>query len=168
MEFLSEFSKQLVKFSNIATPFEKFANSFDKFSNSMKSFAINFSKLSPNSIKMYTEFTNAMTNFSKLDINKVSNNVDMLSKMFNGNDTEKSKVTNVVESKKARSMIEKMNNQSTAKVPVATTKTEKDNRINILLEAISEMSMQIVSLQNILRTQTIDVNVTRLPAETKF
>jgi hypothetical protein len=168
MEFLSEFSKQLVKFSNIATPFEKFANSFDKFSNSMKSFAINFSKLSPNSIKMYTEFTNAMTSFSKLDINKVSNNVDMLSKMFNGNDTEKSKVTNVVESKKAQSMIEKMNNQSTAKVPVATTKTEKDNRINILLEAISEMSMQIVSLQNILRTQTIDVNVTRLPAETKF
>lgn len=148
-------TKQLIILSRHATRFERFVGAFERFSDSMGTFGKNFNLMTPDGIKAYMVWTNALVKASEIaDKNNLGGALlDTAQTVIDtgykvgealfGSDEKESKLTD--ETKK--SIIDK------------TNEATKDEAMDKMVEAIAGLKSEIAGLKSAM-TGTMDVNVT--------
>ena len=148
-------AKTLVILSKHANRFEKFVTAFERFSVAMGTFGKNFNLMTPDGIKAYMVWTNALVKASEIaDKNNLGGALlDTAQTVIDtgfkvgealfGSDEKESKLTD--ETKK--SIIDKTNDAT------------KDEAMDKMVEAIAGLKSEIAGLKSAM-TGTMDVNVT--------
>ncbi len=143
----STFTDNILKLANVADPFEKFAKSFDLMSKSMGDFTTNFMKMSPASIKSYTEFTGSLTEFVKLKPAEFKARMDLVNEAMNVD-------KGINQSQQQSLNTQQSNNQNNVAQTKNTEFVQQDNKIIERLESLERIMNRVAATL----TSGIEVN----------
>lgn len=149
----NRFTNDIIRLARIATPFEKFAASFGLMAKGMDDFTKSFMKLSPTSIKTYTDFTSGLIKFSTMNTSAFKAKMDLVAKTF-GIDAD------------GKTVADKASEGSAGQVITRTGQSDKENKDQAKnVKGLSQDTIKIIEKLNSLEmainaiTRTIDDGV---------
>jgi len=151
-----EFVKSIKSLAAIEKPFTKFISAFDKMAISMGTFSENFSKMTPDAIGLYKDWTKSMIAFTQMSPRAFSARLDLVSEAFGASDDEETIPEGATATEHGQQFLGLGADEADLAEEAAFTKKQEDYQTQMMLRL--EEIRNSINILNATITDGIDVS----------